>query len=98
MTSNLADYIGFYQGRDDSAPAYEPPGPHHRCLVCTKPILAGSIGMQVGGLVAKDGSGRVYFFRAHKACWARLNDTERSEYERSITDKPVHLPVPAQTT
>jgi hypothetical protein len=93
MPSVLSEYVGYYQGRSDAAPVYDP-GPHSRCLVCSKRLLVSSVAMQVGGLVAKDGSGRHYFFRAHKACWARLNDIERTEYEQSLTDRPVDLPVP----
>ncbi len=94
MPSVLSEYVGYYQGRSDAAPAYDP-GPHSRCLVCSKRIMATSISMQVGGLIAKDGSGRQFFFRTHKACWARLNDVERDEYETSLTSRPVELPVPA---
>ncbi len=94
MPSVLSEYVGYYQGRSDSAPVYDP-GPHSKCPVCAKRIMVGSVSMQVGGLTARDGSGRVYFFRTHKACWARLNDSERTEYEKSLTEHPVDLPVPA---
>ncbi len=96
MSRNLADFVGFFLPGESVNPAHDP-GEQGKCLVCCKSLALTGAVMRIGGLIARDG--KTYFFRAHKACWARLGDQERTEYEKSLTEHEVVItPPPAVPT
>lgn len=92
MSRDLSKFIGYF-GPDDKVTPVHDPGVLTDCLVCCKPLKDPK--MQIGGIDRRSDKNS-YFFRAHKACWARLNDLERADYIRSITDHDLTIVLPSE--
>ena len=78
--------FGYFDSAEQSEPAYDP-GLETLCPCCLSPVGDGS-GITTISLLAEEDV-RSFFFRAHKGCWQRASDEEKSVIESSLIDSRV---------
>jgi hypothetical protein len=75
--------LGYYDSAEQTEATFNP-GLNVPCVVCYKPLCAP---LKTISLM-KPGSGRSYFYRAHKACYEGLSEQEMGDLEWSMLNPP----------